>query len=85
MTAFEFRQLMQTDLDLRGNALAIKEFNGRGRVTALWPVCWTRVEVLSTVDQRSCSIESETKTAKLSTRFRKPKVVCICAECRSMA
>jgi HK97 family phage portal protein len=52
MTSFEFRQLMQTDLDLRGNALALKEFNGRGRVVGLWPVCWNRVEVLSTPDYK---------------------------------
>jgi HK97 family phage portal protein len=52
MTAFEFRQFMQAELDLRGNALAIKEFNGRGRVVALWPVCWQRVQVLSTPDHR---------------------------------
>lgn len=52
MTAFEFRQFMQTELDLRGNALALKEFNGRGRVVALWPVCWTRVQVLCSEDEQ---------------------------------
>lgn len=50
MTAFEFRQTMQAELDLRGNALALKEFDARGAVSALWPVCWNRVQVLVTPD-----------------------------------
>jgi HK97 family phage portal protein len=36
-TAFEFKQLMQSWLDLNGNAYAVKEFDIRGRITALWP------------------------------------------------
>jgi HK97 family phage portal protein len=75
MTAFEFRQLMQTDLDLRGNALAIKEFNGRGRVTALWPVCWARVEVLSTVDQRDLFYRVRDKNGKIIDTFPQEAVV----------
>jgi HK97 family phage portal protein len=38
MTAFEFRQVMQAWVDLRGNAYALKDIDGRGRITALWPV-----------------------------------------------
>jgi HK97 family phage portal protein len=49
-TAFEFKQLMQMQCDLDGNAYAIKEFNGRGRVTALWPVESCRVQILKSVD-----------------------------------
>lgn len=52
MTAFEFRQLMQARIDLRGNAYAVKEYDNRGRVVALWPVCPTKVTVLMTADQR---------------------------------
>jgi HK97 family phage portal protein len=51
MTAFEFRQMMQAQLDLKGNAYALKEFDGRGRVVALWPI-HTRVEILCTPDQK---------------------------------
>lgn len=52
MTAFDFKRFMQMQLDLRGNALALKDVDGRGRVTALWPVPWTRVEVLCTPDEQ---------------------------------
>lgn len=51
-TAFEFKAFMQGQLDLRGNALAIKEFGGRGQVTALWPQPWANVEVLASKDGR---------------------------------
>jgi HK97 family phage portal protein len=37
-TAFEFKQLMQAWLDLNGNAYALKEFDARGKIIALWPV-----------------------------------------------
>lgn len=37
-TAFEFKQLMQAWLDLNGNAYALKQFDGSGRVTALHPI-----------------------------------------------
>lgn len=50
MTAFEFRQLMQSELDLRGNALAVKEMDVRGELVALWPVLWQYVQVLRTPD-----------------------------------
>jgi HK97 family phage portal protein len=69
MTAFEFRQLMQTELDLRGNALALKEFNGRGRVVALWPVCWARVEVLSSADQHELYYRVKDKNGKIIDTF----------------
>lgn len=45
-TAFEFRQLMQAWIDLRGNAYALKEYDERGRIVALWPVNPTWVTVL---------------------------------------
>lgn len=49
-TAFEFRQLMQAWLDLRGNAYALKEFDLRGQVIALWPINPTWVTVLRVPD-----------------------------------
>jgi HK97 family phage portal protein len=45
-TALEFRQLMQTWLDLHGNAYAYKEADSSGVVTALWPICPEYVQVL---------------------------------------
>lgn len=51
MTAFEFRQMMQAQLDLKGNAYALKEFDSRGRVVALWPI-HTQVEILCTPDRK---------------------------------
>lgn len=51
-TAFEFKQLMQMQVDLDGNAYAIKEFNGRGEIVALWPVESRRVQILKSVDGR---------------------------------
>lgn len=38
MTAMEWRQMMQAHKDLRGNAYALKEFDARGQVIALWPI-----------------------------------------------
>lgn len=52
MTAFEFRQMLQAQIDLRGNAYAIKETNGRGQIIALWPICPTKVTVLQSKDGR---------------------------------
>ena len=49
-TAFEFRQMMQLQLDLYGNALALKETSGRGEVAALWPIPWPKVAVLQSAD-----------------------------------
>jgi len=46
MGALDFRQLMQAWVDLRGNAYAMKEYDGAGRVTALWPIDPTFVTVL---------------------------------------
>lgn len=37
MSAFEFKQLMETYRNLWGNCVAEIETNGRGQVTALWP------------------------------------------------
>jgi HK97 family phage portal protein len=45
-TAFEFRQLLQAWVDLRGNGYALKEIDGRGRVAALWPLNPTWVTVM---------------------------------------
>jgi HK97 family phage portal protein len=45
-TAFEFKQLLQAWCDLRGNGYALKQFDGRGRITALWPVNPRHVQVL---------------------------------------
>jgi len=50
MTALDFRQMMQAHKDLRGNAYAIKEFNGRGQVVALWPIPPMHVTVLQAKD-----------------------------------
>jgi HK97 family phage portal protein len=52
MTAFEFKQMMQAQIDLRGNAYAFKEFTPRGDIAALWPINPTRVTVLLTPDGR---------------------------------
>ena len=45
-TAFEFKQMMQLQCDLRGNAYAVKEIDARGRVAALWPIEADKVEIL---------------------------------------
>jgi HK97 family phage portal protein len=49
-TAFEFRQLLQAWIDLRGNGYALKEFDARGRIIALWPLNPTWVTVLRAPD-----------------------------------
>lgn len=46
MTAMEWRQMMQAHKDLRGNAYALKEYDARGNVVALWPVPPQYVTVL---------------------------------------
>ena len=46
MGAFEFRQLLQAWVDLRGNGYALKEYGANGRVAALWPIDPTWVQVL---------------------------------------
>lgn len=43
MTAYRFRHLMQTWLLVHGNAFAAMEINGRGQVTALYPMKPSRV------------------------------------------
>jgi len=45
LTSFRFRRLMQTWLDMTGNAYAEIETNRRGEVVALWPWRPDRVEV----------------------------------------
>ena len=49
-TPMEFKAMMQLQLDTRGNALAVKQFSLRGDVTALWPVPWKNVTVLTSPD-----------------------------------
>lgn len=49
-TVFRFRHLMQTWLDLWGNAFAEIEMNGRGQVTALWPWRPDRVKIFRQAD-----------------------------------
>jgi hypothetical protein len=50
--------MMQMQCDLDGNAYAIKEFNARGNLTALWPVGFAPVTVLKSVDGANCFIAS---------------------------
>lgn len=45
-TAFEFRQLLQSSVDLHGNGYALKEFDKRGRLIAMWPLKPSWVQVL---------------------------------------
>lgn len=52
MTAFEFKQLLQAQMDLHGNGYALKEFDLRGQLIALWPIPPTRVTVLATPDYK---------------------------------
>jgi HK97 family phage portal protein len=49
-SAFEWRETMQTHLELYGNAFALIERDGRGQVTALVPLFPTRVGVLRAAD-----------------------------------
>lgn len=49
-TAFDFKAFMQGQLDTRGNALAIKEFDARGRIVGLWPQPWANVDLLASSD-----------------------------------
>jgi HK97 family phage portal protein len=51
-TAFEFKQMMQMQVDLHGNALAVKELDARGQIAALWPIQWTNVQILKSKDER---------------------------------
>jgi HK97 family phage portal protein len=45
-TAMEFRQLMQTWVDLQGNAYAFKDYSSTGVVTGLYPICPDYVQVM---------------------------------------
>jgi len=66
-TAFDFKAFMQGQLDLRGNALAIKEFNGRGQVVNLWPVPWSSVSVKTTAENRDLFYEVTFPSGKRET------------------
>lgn len=50
-TALEFRELMQANVLLRGNAYARIEFDGAGQVAALWPINPDRVSVIRNGDR----------------------------------
>lgn len=50
-TGFEWRELMQGHLELRGNAYSRIERDGAGRPVALWPMCPDNVRVMVTPDQ----------------------------------
>jgi len=50
-TALEFRELMQANVLLRGNAYARIEFDGSGQVSALWPINPDRVSVIRNGDK----------------------------------
>ncbi len=50
-TALEFRELMQANVLLRGNAYARIEFDGAGQVSALWPINPDRVSVIRNGDK----------------------------------
>jgi len=49
-TAFEFKQMMQMQIDLEGNGYAMKDLDGRGQVLALWPIPSKDVHVLRSKD-----------------------------------
>jgi len=67
MTAFEFRQLMQAQVDLRGNAYALKEFDARGRVISLWPLNPELVTVLLSEDGRELFYRVDGKNSRTLT------------------
>ena len=50
-TALEFRELLQANVLLRGNAYARIEFDGSGQVSALWPINPDRVSVIRNGDK----------------------------------
>ncbi len=50
-TALEFRELMQANVLLRGNAYARIEFDSAGQVIALWPINPDRVSVIRNGDR----------------------------------
>ena len=50
-TALEFRELMQANVLLRGNAYARIEFDSAGQVSALWPINPDRVSVIRNGDK----------------------------------
>lgn len=52
-TAFEFKQMLQMQIDLEGNGYALKELDGRGQVTALWPLPSKDVTVLQAKDTKA--------------------------------
>lgn len=51
-TAMEFRQMLQAQIDLRGNGYAFKEFDARGQLIALWPLDGRRVIPYASPDRR---------------------------------
>ena len=51
-TAFEFKQMLQMQVDLEGNGYALIMRDGRGAVAELWPVPSKDTEILKTKDGR---------------------------------
>lgn len=49
-TAFEFKQMLQMQVDLEGNGYALIMRDGRGQVVELWPIPSKDVQVLKTKD-----------------------------------
>ncbi len=75
MTPFEFVQMMQAQLDLRGNALAAKELDARGRVIALWPWDWSRVTVYSTPDGKDIFYQLSRKDGTMTDKLPSEAVI----------
>lgn len=59
MTAFHFRQMLQAQVDLRGNAYAYKEMDEHGAIVALWPLDPSKVSVWKTKDGKELFYECE--------------------------
>lgn len=51
-TAFEFKQMLQMQVDLEGNGYALIVRDGRGAVAELWPVPSKDIEIMRTKDGR---------------------------------
>lgn len=59
MTPFHFRQMLQAQVDLRGNAYAYKEVDQAGATVALWPLDPSKVKVWKTADGKELFYECE--------------------------
>lgn len=72
MTAFRWKHLMQTYLDLWGNAYSEMEMNGRGQIVALWPWRPDRVRIYRMGDPMSGSLVYE-YTDQKQNKYRVPQ------------